>query len=397
MNTVFATYLCKILNRITLSHILIFGFLLRLLALIAFPHIFLNDAHTYQLEGNLIVNHSTMRSDHCMPLYPLIAYFSGGEWKQSLLDIAFSTASIYLLYHLSYILFQKKTAALLAALMLAIYPYSIFYSIVKITESVFVFLLLLSYFWLYKKRYFLACIALSLLVLMRPSTDLLNPLLIATFVLVIHHESWKKAIGWVLAYIMIYAALLSPWWVFNYHRYHQFVRLSPATGLMLYVGNNPLNQTGGGIHGKDANIRQFQHLDSITRDRMMTQLAIDYIKQNPWHIVKLDVKKFLRFWQPWPYAEKFKNSYTVLVSLFSYGIILMLNIIFIFKTLKKKWSLLSPILLLILYLTAVHTVTISSIRYRYPLEPFMIIFAAYTLSEFFSAFGNIGCKRSNCK
>jgi len=38
---------------------------------------------------------------------------------------------------------------------------------------------------------------------------------------------------------------------------------------------------------------------------------------------------------------------------------------------------LTPIFALFGYLTLVHMVTIGSIRYRFPLEPFLIIFAGY--------------------
>jgi hypothetical protein len=43
---------------------------------------------------------------------------------------------------------------------------------------------------------------------------------------------------------------------------------------------------------------------------------------------------------------------------------------------RQRWRALSPIFLLVGFLTAVHMVTIGSIRYRLPLEPFLLVIAA---------------------
>ncbi len=48
-------------------------------------------------------------------------------------------------------------------------------------------------------------------------------------------------------YLFVYAALMAPWWAYNYARYGQFVRLNLAGGMVLYTGNNPLNISGGGV------------------------------------------------------------------------------------------------------------------------------------------------------
>jgi hypothetical protein len=61
----------------------------------------------------------------------------------------------------------------------------------------------------------------------------------------------------------------------------------------------------------------------------------------------------------------------------SYGLVLFLAIGFVFRNAKKYFREVIPIFTLIGYLTLVHMVTIGSIRYRFPLEPFLIIFASY--------------------
>jgi hypothetical protein len=60
-----------------------------------------------------------------------------------------------------------------------------------------------------------------------------------------------------------------------------------------------------------------------------------------------------------------------------------MSIGFILRNSKKHFRKITPILALSLYLTLVHMVTIGSIRYRFPLEPFLIIFAGYFFVDLF--------------
>ncbi|PPR37577.1 MAG: hypothetical protein CFH26_00682, partial [Alphaproteobacteria bacterium MarineAlpha6_Bin4] len=69
---------------------------------------------------------------------------------------------------------------------------------------------------------------------------------------------------------------------------------------------------------------------------------------------------------------------------FSYGIIFSLSIIFIFFFSKKYLKKISPLLAIILFLTIIHIITISSIRYRFPIEPILVIFASFVIKQILS-------------
>jgi hypothetical protein len=172
--------------------------------------------------------------------------------------------------------------------------------------------------------------------------------------------------------------LLSPWWMHQYQKYGEFIRLNLADGIVLYSGNNPLNKTGGGIVGTDVDMRSFDNeKNPVIRNNKMKSVAIEYIVSNPGHFVELAGLKFLRFWRLWPYTQHYQQWYVVTASLLSYGLVLFLAIGFVFRNAKKYFREVIPIFTLIGYLTLVHMVTIGSIRYRFPLEPFLIIFASY--------------------
>ena len=85
----------------------------------------------------------------------------------------------------------------------------------------------------------------------------------------------------------------------------------------------------------------------------------------------------MRFWRLYPFASQYQQWHVILTSLLSYGVVLILATGLLIRNGKKYFLRLLPILGLIVYLTLVHVITIGSIRYRFPLEPFLIIFAAH--------------------
>ena len=113
----------------------------------------------------------------------------------------------------------------------------------------------------------------------------------------------------------------------------------------------------------------------------MKKEAIEYIVAKPIHFIKMSAVKFVRFWRLWPFTEHYQQWYIFASSLLSYGVVLVLSIGFLVRNVKNNLTKLIPIFSLIVYLTLVHMVTIGSIRYRFPLEPFLIICASQFLFD----------------
>jgi hypothetical protein len=176
---------------------------------------------------------------------------------------------------------------------------------------------------------------------------------------------------------------MTPWWAHNYARYGQFVRLNLAGGIVLYTGNNPLNVSGGGVGGgQDVDLGTYGGIaDPVQRDAAFRNAAINYIKSDPWHFIAMMPVKFARLWRPWPYAEEFKNPLIVLVSVISAIPAIILALIGLAFTLRSHFLRLLPCLAYLGYLTLVHVITFGSVRYRVPLEPFVLILAAAGLIE----------------
>lgn len=375
---------------LTVGHAMALGFAARLVAFAVLPRQDFFDAHTYADAGRELFTTGTIVSHLVMPLYPIWAYLMGGFAGSSvapiLVDIVLSTATIYVLYRLALELFHSRVAALLAAFAAALYPHFIFFALTGLTETVYVFLTVLAFLLLYRARYFWGSVALVASILVRPSLDFLAPMLIVVFALVVHRAGWRAAALKLGQYALIYLVLIAPWWLHNEIKYDRFVRLSLGDGIVMYLGNNPANKTGGGVCNErycdhDGTHPAWQIQDPIEKNRALFQAGVDYILAEPGHFVAMAGLKFLRFWRLWPYDEGYRTPLIIAASLLSYAPVLLLAGVFVVRRGVGDGRRLSPILLYVAFLTAVHLITIASVRYRLPLEPFLIVLAMAALAD----------------
>jgi hypothetical protein len=373
-------------RRLGLFVILGLGLTVRLLALWLLPNPDFPDARAYVTAGRELLSSGMMHVEIYMPLYPIWTAIWGGGISLRLADIVLSVAMIWIIYELSFELFRDIRAARLAAVAAAIYPHFIFYSVVGLTETAYLFVLCGAFLLLYRDRYVAGSALLVASILIRPSIDLLAPILVVLFAFFVHRRTPIQSAGRLLAYALCYVILMAPWWAHNIGKYGEFVRLTLGDGVVLYSGNNPLNQSGGGVDdstkGTDMDRSGFIVMaDPIQRNQAYRDAALAFISENPGRFVELAAIKFVRFWRLWPYAPEFETPTIIAVSLLSYGVMLVLAIVFLWRQGLTEFRKISPILLWAAYLTLVHMITIGSVRYRLPLEPFVIIFGCRTLSE----------------
>jgi hypothetical protein len=205
--------------------------------------------------------------------------------------------------------------------------------------------------------------------------------MVAVFAFVIHRRGVRVTCVRVVSYAAIYLALMSPWWVHNYQKYDHFVRLNLGDGLVLYAGNNPMNRSGGGITGIDVDLSVAANYtpdgpSQYDLNERLKGMAWHYIRENPARFAELATLKFMRFWRLWPHTQEYNRPAIAVLSIMSYGMVLFLALFCLYQEFPRHWRSLSPLLLFGGYLTLVHMVTIGSIRYRFPIEPFLIILAA---------------------
>lgn len=367
-------------GRSDLLAILLLAFAVRVAAFLLLPEQPLPDAEAYRVAAAGLRETWQLDNPLMMPLYPLLIAVVGPGLGQAGADIVLSVGIVWLCWALARALFGTRAAAVLAALIAAFYPFLVFYAVVGLTETLFTFLLLAAFYSLYRARMLLASIFFVLSILTRPSVELFAPVVILWTALVVHRAGVLAALRNLAVYGLVYTLLMAPWWLHNYERYGTFVRLNLASGHVLYSGNNPANETGGGIMGVDFDQGAFAGIsDPIARDRALQQAALAYIRENPERFLDLAWLKFQRFWRVTPFAPEYRDNALAIVAALSFVPVLILALVTVAIRWRQFWTL-SPILGWIAYLTLVHMVTIGSIRYRFPLEPFLIVLAAPSLA-----------------
>ena len=355
--------------------ILLVGLLVRVLAAIFYPVEIFTDSVTYYDAAQNLINGEFISSDYVMPLYPLWIAFCVLFFDPLMGDVLISTMTIYVVMKLSFEIFHNEFAALISGFLLAVYPHAVFYSISGLSETFYVFLLTASLLLLYKKKYFYGCVFFVLSILTRPSLFFLGPFIVFFISYFVHQNSIKDTVRILFLYCLVYSFFISPWLIHNHLKYGDFVHLTLSKGVVMYTGNNPLNKSGGGVEGVDSDIRRFSSIKNpIERDQALMDSAVRYIIDKPGVFVRNSLNKFVRFWRVWPYAPQYQDILIKIISFVSYVPVLIASLLFVFTCSRDVLIRVFPIMMMIVYLTLIHMVTIGSIRYRFPLEPFLIIF-----------------------
>jgi hypothetical protein len=92
--------------------------------------------------------------------------------------------------------------------------------------------------------------------------------------------------------------------------------------------------------------------------------------------------KFVRFWRLWPHTDSYSNPLVIAIYVLGFVPVLLLSLAFLARWGVPDFVRVAPLLAFAAYLTLVDMVFAASIRYRMPIEPFMIVLAATALARF---------------
>ena len=337
------------------------------------------DAEIYLQGARELLTKGRMENDIYMPLYPLLAGFTGHSgiiWLQ----IALSTLSIVLVYQLTKLIWKLQSAALLASLLCASNPILIYYTNLRLTETSFIFLVLSGLTLLAEQRILIGIVALVLADLTRPTLDLMLPIIVALSVFTIRPalKQWRPAsreLGRRLVlYAAIYLVLMSPWWLHNYVKYGTFVRLSLGDGIVMILENSEETERLEGDWATAAPWARFSAIaDPVARNNAMKAAGVSYIKERPKAWLVGSVDRLRRFLTPWP-APQVPLAVKVVTALAV--VPFMLGALLSLRWWRRRWRSFAPLLLVIGFLSAVHIATHALIRYRLPLDPLLMAMAA---------------------
>lgn len=335
------------------------------------------DSAGYREAGRQLWTTGQMGTTIYIPLYPAVIGFVDPGWGQLIFDTAASTIMVWLIFQLTRLVFQDTARALLAAAGAAVYPHFIFFSVVGLTETLFSTLVVAAFVCWYSGWFVRGAVFAVLAILTRPVLDMVAPLLIFFFAVVIHRVSLLHACKLLAIYVIVYVCVMTPWWVHNYRSYGSFVRLNPGGGIALFSGNNPMNKGSNWDPELDAHLGAFSGITNpIDRDRAIWRAAMDYIRACPGEFAERAGQKFLSFWRPWPYTQSYYGRFFVMASVLSALPVMVFAVFFFFRAQLSDFIRGAPLIVFAVYLTAVHCVVAASIRYRIPVEPMLLVFAA---------------------
>jgi 4-amino-4-deoxy-L-arabinose transferase-like glycosyltransferase len=313
------------------------------------------------------------------PLYPFILSILY-SLKFNLLGIRIfqailSSLTVVFIYLLGKEVFDEKTG-FFSSLISAFYPFFIFYTGFLLTETLFVFFIVLTFFYLVKivgenrNLSLKAGILMGLSALTRPNIQLFFP--VSIFHILFLKDKWKK----ILLFSAGFCIVLMPWIIRNYRIFHKFIPGTTMGGWVFWEGNNPYSEGGPCSYFPEGILE----IEEIQRDKILYKMTFKVIKENPKRFLFLMKNKFKRFWNIVPNATEFERKILYrFISVFSFGIMMPFFIIGFFISIKNKKALFFHTL--IIFFTIFHMFFLASIRYRLPIEPFYIILSVHALCE----------------
>lgn len=351
------------------------------------------------------------------PLFPwLIAfclhYFAQPHLALGFIQSVLSSLTAVLLYFIAGRLSGDNVIALLTAVGMALYPVFVLMSALPPSLTLSLFLLAL-FLWLTtvepaKLGYGAAAgagIVLGLSALVRPMA--IGFLFVVLVWWVLQWSSMLMQIAKLTTVLAFFALLtILPWTVRNYLVHGRFVLISANGGYNFWAGNNPFT-TGSGLEVENKRLAQFLNtpvdpnsppvvemlqypfpadvqaelaaIDEVALEKRLYQAGLQFIRQQPLRWAELALAKLQGFW--WfrqniganyqaAWTSYYKLLYIVLLCLALPGLLLSF----------RQWRRYALLYGLFGYYTLVYIIFHVQTRYRWEIEPFLLIFAALSLA-----------------
>ncbi|MFC2157217.1 glycosyltransferase family 39 protein [Acidobacteriota bacterium] len=396
-----------------LLFILILAFVLRIVWIFMFPDIDVGlrgDGKYYDLKAQNILqgkgysgnnNFAFRPPGYALFLASIYSVFGHNLLAVKIIQAIISILTCLIIFAFSKILFNR-TVALFSAALFAFYPLFIRYSAEFWTETLFIFLFFLSLFFLVKGSDKPSCsyeilsgIFLGLAALTR-EVALLYTIPIGIWLYICSPRPGRlkyvfKKFGVLTAFLLL---TIMPWTIRNYIVFQKFVPISTNGGINFYIGNNPI-ANGKYMPELDPYTKwPAENYEKDTEVLIQTELTrhtegykkgIEFVRQNPSKFIKLAKRKFDVLWKV-PFHDmntKITIGETIfrLIWIIIYIFILITlipSIFFSAKTFGRRASLLYFILIIG---TGIHMITFSTIRFRLPYIPLLMILASVTIDQ----------------
>jgi 4-amino-4-deoxy-L-arabinose transferase-like glycosyltransferase len=186
--------------------------------------------------------------------------------------------------------------------------------------------------------------------------------------------------------VVAFALLLSPWIVRNQIVFHGQVTLRSNFGLELWLGNNPEvpDSWSWWLHPTDSEKErdEFLRVGEVAYMQEKKAAAVQFIKTHPADTLRFQYHRFMETWtgnvdalaDVWRGAKFWLRAKLLLN--YVQTILMLLGLLFA----RRNNPLLSiPLLTTIVLFPVVYYVCHTTIRYRHPIDPVVVVLAAYSV------------------
>jgi len=169
---------------------------------------------------------------------------------------------------------------------------------------------------------------------------------------------------WLLASVAMCVLVVTPWTIRNYVVFHRLMPMRDNFGLEFWVGNHEVTDHSQFPLSNPAEYNQLGELPFMETKR---QVALQFIRQHPREFWRLSLERVGRFWSEpegsaWPW-----------ISLLAWlGVLLAV---------RRKGVNAVPYLVVLLVFPLVYYVTHTFPTYRHPIEPVIVLLAAYAAAS----------------
>lgn len=228
----------------------------------------------------------------------------------------------------------------------------------------------------------------GLATLVRPSWLLFVPFAAAMGVALCRERRRHFRLGAIALAALVLTMM--PWWVRNWQVTGHFVPTTLQVGASLYDGLNPRADGSSEMSFVPAFERQERKAElggagqgepfEYRLDRRLRDAALDWAAGHPGRVLHLAAVKVARLWNVWPNDAQFRNPLVRWAVFLSYVPALALAVCQSWRSRRLGWPLVL-VWLPAVYLTLLHTVFVSSIRYREPAMLCLLVLAAAAIAR----------------
>jgi 4-amino-4-deoxy-L-arabinose transferase-like glycosyltransferase len=194
----------------------------------------------------------------------------------------------------------------------------------------------------------------------------------------------------------VFAVLIvtAPWFMRNYRVFHAFVPFRDNLGMELYIGNN--GQTWhfapSGHHPSDSATEwnTYQQLGETGYVASRERLALDYIQWHPLGFVWLSARRAVYMWTSfWSFSKRYLATEPLdPPSILLCTALTILAFLGLRRAIHSKLQIALPYVIVFALFPVVYYFTHPEDYYRRPMEPFLVILAAYAIVSRFRASAN---------